>query len=398
MIAPVLPTYNRAPLAFERGEGAYIYSTDGTRYLDFGAGIAVSSLGHAHPHLVSALTAQAQKLWHTSNLYQIPAQERLARRLVECTFADTVFFTNSGAEAIECSIKMARRYHWGQGAPERHRFITFEGAFHGRTLATIAAGGQPKYLEGFAPHMPGFDQVPFDDERALAQAITAETAAILIEPIQGEGGIRPLAPERLRELRALCDRHGILLILDEVQCGIGRTGRLFAHEWAGITPDIMAIAKGIGGGFPVGACLATEKAAAAMTIATHGSTFGGNPLAMAVANAVLDIVLADGFLDRVRSSSLLLSQKLARLKDEHPSIIEEVRGRGLMLGLKVRPKNNDFVSSCHDQKLLAIAAGDNVVRLLPPLIVTAAEIDEAVERLEAACLALERAASAEAMA
>jgi acetylornithine/N-succinyldiaminopimelate aminotransferase len=398
MIAPVLPTYNRAPLAFERGEGAYIYSTDGTRYLDFGAGIAVSSLGHAHPHLVEALTEQAKKLWHTSNLYQIPGQERLARRLVESTFADTVFFTNSGAEALECSIKMARRYHWSKGTEQRSRLVTFEGAFHGRTLATIAAGGQPKYLEGFGPPMPGFDQVPFDDEPALARAITEETAAILIEPIQGEGGIRPLPPERLRELRALCDRHGILLILDEVQCGIGRTGRLFAHEWAGITPDIMAIAKGIGGGFPVGACLATEKAAAAMTLATHGSTFGGNPLAMAVANAVLDVVLADGFLDRVRSSSLLLSQKLARLRDEHPAIIEEVRGRGLMLGLKVRPKNNDFVSACHDQRLLAIAAGDNVVRLLPPLTVTPAEIDEAVERLEAACLALEQAANAKAMA
>jgi acetylornithine/N-succinyldiaminopimelate aminotransferase len=398
MIAPVLPTYNRAPLAFERGEGAYIYSTDGTRYLDFGAGIAVSSLGHAHPHLVEALTEQAKKLWHTSNLYQIPGQERLARRLVESTFADTVFFTNSGAEALECSIKMARRYHWSKGTEQRSRLVTFEGAFHGRTLATIAAGGQPKYLEGFGPPMPGFDQVPFDDEPALARAVTEETAAILIEPIQGEGGIRPLPPERLRELRALCDRHGILLILDEVQCGIGRTGRLFAHEWAGITPDIMAIAKGIGGGFPVGACLATEKAAAAMTLATHGSTFGGNPLAMAVANAVLDVVLADGFLDRVRSSSLLLSQKLARLRDEHPAIIEEVRGRGLMLGLKVRPKNNDFVSACHDQRLLAIAAGDNVVRLLPPLTVTPAEIDEAVERLEAACLALEQAANAKAMA
>jgi acetylornithine/N-succinyldiaminopimelate aminotransferase len=398
MIAPVLPTYNRAPLAFEHGEGAYIYSTDGTRYLDFGAGIAVSSLGHAHPHLIEALTEQAKKLWHTSNLYQVPGQERLARRLIESTFADTVFFTNSGAEALECAIKMARRYHWAKRAERRSRLVTFEGAFHGRTLATIAAGGQPKYLEGFGPPMPGFDQVPFDDETALARAVTEETAAILIEPIQGEGGIRPLPPKRLRELRALCDRHGILLILDEVQCGIGRTGRLFAHEWAGITPDIMAIAKGIGGGFPVGACLATEKAAAAMTVATHGSTFGGNPLAMAVANAVLDVVLADGFLDRVQSSSLLLSQKLARLKDDHPAIIEEVRGRGLMLGLKIRPKNNDFVSACHDQKLLAIAAGDNVVRLLPPLTVTPAEIDEAVARLEAACLALEQAAIAKAMA
>jgi acetylornithine/N-succinyldiaminopimelate aminotransferase len=398
MIAPVLPTYNRSNLAFERGEGAYIYSGDGTRYLDFGAGIAVSSLGHAHPHLVEALTEQAKKLWHTSNLYRIPGQERLARRLVETTFADTVFFANSGGEALECSIKMARRYHWSKGEGRRFRIITFEGAFHGRTLATIAAGGQPKYLEGFGPPMPGFDQVPFNDEDALSKAITGETAAILIEPVQGEGGIRPVPPERLRHLRQLCDRHGLLLMMDEVQCGIGRTGRLFAHEWAGIAPDIMAIAKGIGGGFPLGACLATERAAAAMTVGSHGSTFGGNPLAMAVGNAVLDVILADGFLDRVRSSSLLFAQKLARLKDGHPTIIEEVRGRGLMLGLKSRPKNDDFILACHEQKLLAIAAGDNVVRLLPPLTVTSVEIDEAVELLDRACLALEKAAMAKAMA
>jgi acetylornithine/N-succinyldiaminopimelate aminotransferase len=398
MIAPVLPTYNRAALAFERGEGAYIYSADGTRYLDFGAGIAVSSLGHAHPQLVEALTEQAKKLWHTSNLYQIPGQERLARRLVAATFADTVFFTNSGGEALECSIKMARRYHWSKGEVRRFRIITFEGAFHGRTLATIAAGGQPKYLEGFAPPMPGFDQVPFDDEDALGKAITGETAAILIEPIQGEGGIRPFPPERLRRLRRECDRHGLLLMMDEVQCGIGRTGRLFAHEWAGIAPDIMAIAKGIGGGFPLGACLATERAAAAMTAGSHGSTFGGNPLAMAVGNAVLDVVLADGFLDHVRSTSLLFAEKLARLKDAHPAIIEEVRGRGLMLGLKCRPKNDDFILACHDQKLLAIAAGDNVVRLLPPLTVIPLEIDEAVESLDHACRALEKAAMAKAMA
>jgi acetylornithine/N-succinyldiaminopimelate aminotransferase len=398
MITPVLPTYARAPLSFERGEGSYLFSKDGERYLDFGAGIAVSSLGHAHPHLVDALTDQARKLWHTSNLYQIEGQERLARRLTEATFADTVFFTNSGAEAIECAIKMARRFHWANGKSERYRIITFEGAFHGRTLATIAAGGQPKYLEGFGPPMPGFDQVPFADDGALADAISEETAAILIEPVQGEGGIRPFPGERLRQLRERCDRLGLLLIFDEVQCGIGRTGRFFAHEWSGIAPDIMAIAKGIGGGFPMGACLATEKAASAMTVGSHGSTFGGNPLAMAVGNAVLDVVLADGFLDRVRSSALLLSQKLARLKDEHPAIIEEVRGAGLMLGLKCRPKNTDVIAACHEQKLLAIAAGDNVVRLLPPLTVNAAEISEALDCLERACLSLEKAGAIQAMA
>ena len=398
MIPPVLPTYARAALSFDRGEGSYLFSKDGTRYLDFGAGIAVSILGHAHPHLVEALTHQAQKLWHTSNLYQIEGQERLAARLIEATFADTVFFTNSGAEAIECAIKMARRFQWAKGKPERFRMITFEGAFHGRTLATIAAGGQPKYLEGFGPPMPGFDQVPFADDDALRKAICEETAAILIEPIQGEGGIRPVPPERLRQLRELCDRAGLLLIFDEVQCGMGRTGRFFAHEWAGIAPDIMAIAKGIGGGFPMGACLATENAASAMTVGSHGSTFGGNPLAMAVGNAVLDIVLADGFLDRVRSSALLLSQKLARLRDEHPTIIEEVRGSGLMLGLKCRPKNTDVIAACHEQKLLAIAAGDNVIRLLPPLTVSAAEISEAVDCLDHACLSLEKARAIQALA
>jgi acetylornithine/N-succinyldiaminopimelate aminotransferase len=396
MIAPVLPTYNRAALAFERGEGAYLYATDGTRYLDFGAGIAVASLGHAHPHLVGALTEQAKKLWHTSNLYHIPGQERLARRLVEATFADTVFFTNSGGEAMECAIKMARRYHWSNGRPGRYRIVTFEGAFHGRTLATIAAGGQAKHLEGFGPPVHGFDQVPFDDDAALMRAITEETAAILIEPLQGEGGIRPVPHERLRRLRQLCNEQDILLILDEVQCGMGRTGKLFAHEWAATTPDIMGIAKGIGGGFPLGACLATERVGTTMTAGSHGSTYGGNPLAMAVGNAVLDVVLSDGFLDRVGSASLALSQKLARLKDEHPSVIEEVRGRGLMLGLKCRPKNTDLIAACHEQKLLLVAAGDNVVRLLPPLVIGSAEIDEAIASLDRACLALEKPALAKA--
>ena len=388
MISPVLPTYNRAPLAFERGEGCRIYSTDGAPYLDFGAGIAVSILGHAHPHLVSALTEQAGKLWHTSNLYRIPGQETLARRLVEATFADTVFFGNSGAEALECAIKIARHHHWANGNAERNRIVTFEGAFHGRTLATIAAGGQPKYLEGFAPNADGFDQVPFADDDALRAAIGPRTAAILIEPIQGEGGIRPVPLARLKGLRALCDEHGLLLIFDEVQCGMGRTGRFFAHEWSGITPDVMAIAKGIGGGFPMGACLATERAAAGMGVGTHGSTFGGNPLAMAVGNAVLDVVLEKGFFEAVRQKGVLLSQKLARLKDEYQAVIEEVRGAGLMLGLKCRVKNADFIQACHAQGLLTIAAGDNVVRLLPPLIVSEAEIAEAVDRLEAACVAL----------
>jgi acetylornithine/N-succinyldiaminopimelate aminotransferase len=335
------------------------------------------------------LTAQAGKLWHTSNLYQIPGQEKLARRLIDNTFADTVFFTNSGAEALECSIKMARKYHAAKGNPERFRLVTFEGAFHGRTLATIAAGGQAKYLEGFGPKVEGFDQVPFDDWEALEAAIGPDTAGILIEPVQGEGGLRPVPPSRMRKLRELCDAKGILLVLDEVQCGIGRTGKLFAYEWSGITPDIMAIAKGIGGGFPMGACLATEAAAAGMTAGTHGSTFGGNPLAMAVGNAVLDIILADGFLDHVRKSGLALKQRLARLKDEHPTIIEDVRGEGLMMGLKCKVPNTEFVTAALGEKMLVIGAGDNVVRLLPPLIVSDSDISDAANRLDRACLTLE---------
>jgi acetylornithine/N-succinyldiaminopimelate aminotransferase len=388
MITPLLPTYARASFAFERGEGARLYATTGEEFLDFGAGVAVTSLGHAHPHLVEALTRQAGKLWHTSNLYRIPGGERLAERLIEATFADTVFFTNSGAEAVECAIKMARKFHASEGAPERFRLVTFEGAFHGRTLATIAAGGQAKYLEGFGPRVEGFDQVAFGDLAAVEAAIGPATAGILIEPVQGEGGMRPAPQGFLKALRRLCDERGLLLVLDEVQSGVGRTGKLFAHEWSGITPDIMAIAKGIGGGFPMGACLATEKAAQGMTVGSHGSTFGGNPLAMAVGNAVLDVVLADGFLDRVRQAGLLLRQKLARLADQHPSVIAEVRGEGLMLGLKCRVANADMVAACADQRLLVIAAGDNVVRLVPPLIVTDADIDDAVARLDAAALAL----------
>ena len=389
MNSPLLPTYARADVAFERGEGPWLMTRDGERYLDFGGGIAVNVLGHAHPHLVAALTEQAGKLWHTSNLFRIPEGERLAQRLVDNTFADLVFFTNSGAEALEASIKMARKYHSANGEPERFRILTFEGAFHGRTLATIAAGGQKKYLEGFGPKVEGFDQVPFGDHEALRRAITPETGAILIEPVQGEGGIRNVPTQCLRGLRELCDEHGMLLVFDEVQTGVGRTGRLFAHEWSGIEPDIMAIAKGIGGGFPMGACLATAEAAKGMTTGVHGTTFGGNPLAMAVGNAVLDVVLAPGFLDHVRQMSLLLKQRLAALMDRHPAVIAELRGQGLMLGLRTHVMNTDFVDAARGEKLLTITAGDKVVRLLPPLIVGEAEIGEAVARLERTCEAIE---------
>jgi acetylornithine/N-succinyldiaminopimelate aminotransferase len=387
--SPLLPTYARADLEFERGEGPWLVTRDGERYLDFGAGIAVNALGHAHPHLVAALTEQARKVWHVSNLYRIPEGERLAQRLVDATFADHAFFTNSGAEAIEASIKIARKYHSANGEPERFRIVTFEGAFHGRTLAGIAAGGQKKYLEGFGPKVEGFDQVPFGDHEALRRAITPETAAILIEPVQGEGGVRVVPTQCLRGLRELCDEHGLLLVLDEVQTGVGRTGKLFAHEWSGIAPDVMAVAKGIGGGFPMGACLATAEAAKGMTVGVHGSTFGGNPLAMAVGNAVLDVVLEPGFLDRVRRTGLLLKQRLAELLDRHPAVIAEIRGEGLLLGLRLNVPNNDFAAAARDEKLLTVTAGDNVVRLVPPLIVGEAEVGEAVRRLDRACAALE---------
>ena len=377
-------TFARAPLSFDRGEGSWLVTERGERYLDFAGGIAVNSLGHAHPHLVAALTEQAGRLWHVSNLYQIPGQSRLGERLAEATFADKVFFTNSGAEALECAIKTARRYHYVNGRPERFRILTFEGAFHGRTLATIAAGGQAKYLEGFGPKVEGFDQVPFGDFEAAKKAVTPETAAILIEPVQGEGGIRLLPPQFLEKLRALCDEHGLLLILDEVQSGIGRTGRLFAYQWSGIEPDVMAIAKGIGGGFPVGACLATEKAAMGMTAGVHGTTFGGNPLAMAVGNAVLDVVLADGFLEGVRDRALVGKQSLASVVDEFPQVFEEVRGTGLMLGLKCRAPNGEVNAALRDEHLLAVPAGDNVIRLLPPLTVGEDEIRDAVERIRRA--------------
>lgn len=385
----LLPTYARAPIALERGEGPWAFTADGQRFLDFGAGIAVNSLGHAHPHLVEALTQQAQRIWHTSNLYTMPDGEKLARRLCEATFAERVFFTNSGAEANECAIKMARKYHAAKGHPERYRIITFEGAFHGRTLATIAAGGQQKYIDGFGPKVDGFDQVPFDDEKALKAAIGPETAALMIEPIQGEGGLRSVPLRVLKQLRELCDEHGLMLIFDEIQTGVGRTGKFFAYEHYGVAPDIMSIAKGIGGGFPMGACLATEAAASGMTLGTHGTTFGGNPLAMAVGNAVLDVILAPGFLEQVQKTALRLRQSLAQLKDHHPSVIEEIRGEGLMLGLKLKTPNTDFVAQARAAGLLVVAAGDNVVRLLPPLIIGENEVAEAVARLDKAAGAVE---------
>ncbi len=390
MPSHLLPTYSRVDLAFERGEGAWLIATNGDRYLDFASGIAVNALGHAHPRLVEALTEQAKKVWHVSNLYRIPGAERLAERLCYASFADTVFFTNSGAEAMECAIKMARKYQAASGKPERYRMITFEGAFHGRTLATIAAGGQKKYLEGFGPPVEGFDQVAFADVEAAKRAIGPETAAILIEPIQGEGGVRVAPAAVMRAFRKLCDERGLLLVLDEVQTGLGRTGDFFAYERMGIEPDIMAIAKGIGGGFPLGACLATTEAAKGMTAGTHGSTYGGNPLAVAVGNAVLDVTLAPGFLDGVRRITLLLKQRLAELKDRHPAVIAEVRGEGLLIGLRTLVPNTQLVDALRAEKMLTAAAGDNVVRLLPPLIIGEVEIGEAVARIDRACAALER--------
>jgi acetylornithine/N-succinyldiaminopimelate aminotransferase len=387
-IAAVMPTYARTDVVFERGEGAWLYATDGRRFLDFGAGIAVTALGHAHPHLVAALKAQAEKLWHTSNLYRIAGQEKLAERLVAASFADTVFFCNSGAEAMECSIKMARRFHQAQGAKEKYRVITARGAFHGRTLATIAAGNQDKHLDGFAPKVDGFDQVPFGNLNELRAAIGPNTAAIVVEPVQGEGGIIPADPQYLKGLRATADEFGLLLIFDEVQCGLGRTGKLFAHEWAGVTPDIVASAKGLGGGFPVGACLATERAAKYMVAGTHGSTFGGNPLAMAAANAVLDVVLAPGFLGGVKTTADKLWAKLKPVVAKHPKVFAELRGQGLMLGLKCLVPNGEVVAKFMAHGLLTVVAGDNVVRILPPLIIGDAEIDAACGMIDKAAAEL----------
>jgi acetylornithine/N-succinyldiaminopimelate aminotransferase len=380
----LLPVYARADVGFVRGEGVWLEAENGERWLDFGAGVAVNALGHAHPHLVEALTAQAAALWHTSNLYRVPLAERLAERLAAASFAEVVFFCNSGAEAMECAIKTARKYHAAGGHPERYRLVTFEGAFHGRTLATVAAGGTDKYIEGFGPKVEGFDRVPVGDREAVEAAIGPETAGILIEPIQGEGGIRPVPPEELRWLRALCDRRGLLLVFDEVQTGIGRTGHLFAYQASGVSPDVMGIAKGLGGGFPVGACLATREAARGMVAGSHGSTFGGNPLAMAVGNAVLDVVTAPGFLDEVRRKGLLLKQRLAAVVDANRDLVAEIRGEGLMLGLRCVVPAAEIGAAMREERLLTVAAGDNVVRFLPPLIVNDAEIGEAVARTERA--------------
>jgi acetylornithine/N-succinyldiaminopimelate aminotransferase len=392
VIPPVLPTYARAPLAFVEGSGPWLTAEGGARYLDLGAGIGVNALGHASPVLVAALEAQARKLWHTSNLYAIPNQEALARRLVEATFADTVFFTNSGTEAIECAIKMARRHFHHAGQPERFRIIAFAGSFHGRSTGAIAAAGSEKLVGGFGPLMPGFEHLPFGDLDAVRAAIGPETAAVMVEPIQGEGGIRVLPRETLRGLRALCDAAGALLVLDEIQCGMGRTGRLFAHERAGIAPDIMTVAKGIGGGFPLGACLATAAAADGMTVGTHGSTYGGNPLACAVGCAVMDEITRPGFLDQVSRVAGRLAQGLAGLVAGHPAVFEELRGEGLMLGLKCRVANADVVRAGYDARVLVVAAADNVVRILPPLNLSEAEADEGLRRLEAAAAALEAVA------
>jgi acetylornithine/N-succinyldiaminopimelate aminotransferase len=387
MIPAVLPTYARAPLSFVRGEGVWLTEADGSRYLDLGAGIAVNVLGHAHPALVAALTAQAGALWHTSNLYRIPAQEALAEALVAATFADTVFFTNSGTEAAELAIKMARKYWHERGTP-RSRILTFEGAFHGRSTGAIAAAGSEKMTRGYGPLMPGFTVLPFGDHPAFEAAMDDSVAAVMVEPVQGEGGIRLLPDECLRGIRALCDRTGALLILDEVQCGMGRTGRLFAHEWAGIAPDIMMVAKGIGGGFPLGAVLATEAAAAGMTAGSHGSTYGGNPLACAVGLEVMRIVANDEFLADVRRRAGTLRQKLEGLVAAHPDVFADVRGQGLMLGLGCKLPNGEVVKAGYGAHVLTVPGGDNVIRLLPPLNITEEEIAEGVARLDRAASAL----------
>jgi acetylornithine/N-succinyldiaminopimelate aminotransferase len=389
----LLPTYARVDLAFERGEGPWLITPQGDKYLDFTSGVAVNALGHAHPALVKAITDQAQKVWHVSNLYRIPEGERLAERLCAATFADLVFFQNSGAEAIECCIKLARKYQAVNGKPERYRIITFEGAFHGRTLAAIAATGNKKYLEGFGPPVEGFDQVAFNDIEAVKKAIGKETAAILIEPVMGEGGVRVVPPVFLRALRELCDKHGLLLIFDEIQTGFGRTGDLFCYQHTGVTPDVMAVAKALGGGFPVGACLATADAGKGMTAGTHGSTFGGNPLAMAVGNAVLDVMLKPGFLEHVKKMSLLLKQKLAEIKDRYGSVISEVRGEGLLIGLKAVPPAGELVDALRAENMITVGAGDNVVRLLPPLIIDEAQIADAVSRIDRACARLTKKAA-----
>jgi acetylornithine/N-succinyldiaminopimelate aminotransferase len=391
-------TYARTPLAFERGEGMRLFAQDGTPYLDFHAGIAVNALGHADPHLVATMKAAAEKVWHTSNVFTIPEQERLGQRLCEATFADSVFFTNSGAEAIECAIKTARHYFWARGETERFEIIAFTGSFHGRTMATIAAAGNPHYVEGFGPPLEGFVHLAPNDIKAVEAAITPKTCAILIEPVQGEGGVTAMTAEYMRGLRALCDQHGVLLILDEVQCGYGRTGRFFAHEWAGITPDIMAVAKGIGGGFPLGACLATKEVAASMVPGTHGSTYGGNPLACTIGNAVLDRILAPGFIEHVDKMGQRLHWHLQQLQQRFPTHVLELRGKGLLAGIKLDGSIvvREFVARLRDDhQMLTQGAGDNVLRLLPPLIVEENDIEEAIEKISAALGAIDAEAAKE---
>ncbi|MCC3304159.1 aspartate aminotransferase family protein [Sneathiella sp. HT1-7] len=389
MIPALLSNYAPADLSFEKGEGMYLYGNDGRRYLDFAAGIAVSALGHAHPKLVAALTDQASKVWHVSNMFRIPGQEELAEKLVNATFADAVYFCNSGAEANECGLKMVRKYFSANGHPEKYRVIAFENSFHGRTLATIAAAGQQKLLDGFGPAVKGFDHVPVGDIEKVKAAITNETAAILIEPVLGEGGIQVVEAEFMRALRELCDEHGLLLMLDEIQTGMGRTGKLFAHEHAGITPDILTSAKALGGGFPVGACLAVEKVAKAMTVGSHGSTYGGNPLAMAVAGAVVDVITEEGFLDHVSQMGNHLKQGLAGVVDRHPDILEEIRGIGLHIGLKCKVENTKVGDKLLELGVLTAKGGDNVVRLLPPLVIEDTQISEFIGLLDEACTELE---------
>jgi acetylornithine/N-succinyldiaminopimelate aminotransferase len=385
----LFPTYNRTDIAFVRGEGSYLFAEDGKRYLDLGAGIAVNAFGHANPALVAALTQQAQQLWHVSNLYRVPGQESLSKKLAENTFADTVFFTNSGTEAVELAIKTARRYQFVTGHPERFHIVTFQGAFHGRTMGAVNATGNEKYLEGFGPKMEGFDNIPVEDMDALKAVIGPQTAAIMIEPLQGEGGVRVVSPEFLKALRKICDDNGLLLILDEIQTGVGRTGKFFAHEWLGITPDIMTVAKGIGGGFPLGAVLATRDASQGMTAGTHGTTYGGNPLAMAVGNAAIDMVLSPGFLEHVNKVANYMHQQLGALVAGHPVLFESVRGQGLMIGLKMKAPSADFIRIARDNGLVVLPAGDNVVRLLPPLTLSEDEAREGLELLNKTASAME---------
>ncbi len=380
-----MPSYGRVDIAFERGEGVYLFTEDGRRFLDFGAGVAVVSLGHAHPHLVQALKAQADKVWHTSNLYNISGQTRLAERLVANSFADTVFFCNSGAESVEASIKLMRKYHSANGNPERYRMITFSGSFHGRTLATISAGASDAHRAGFGPPVDGFDHVAFENMNEVRAAVSGETAGIIVEPVQGEGGIRPADPRFLKELRALCDEEGLLLMFDEVQTGMGRTGKLWGYEWSGVEPDVMSSAKGLGGGFPIGACLATAEAAKGITAGTHGSTFGGNPLAVACANAVLDVMLEPGFFDHVVAMGKLIGEELNGLAKKHPKVIDSARGTGMMWGMKCVVPNAELSAKAFARGLLTVLAGDNVLRLLPPLIAEESHIRDAISILDESC-------------